>query len=80
MKIGAKEERDPSLPHHRSLELCRTSQPDAELSAELGVKGKKWMLLARTAHNVFVKITAFHTVKTMLAKRLHYSECSDFFC
>lgn len=79
MKVGAKEERDPSLPHHQSLELCRTSQPDAELSAGLGMKGKKWVLLARTVHNVFVRIMAFQTAKTMLAERMYYSECSDFF-
>lgn len=34
-------------------------------------------LLARTAHNVFVKIMAFQTVKTMLAERMYYSKCSD---
>lgn len=45
----------------------------------LGTKGKKWVLLARTAHNVFVKIMAFQTVKTMLAERMYYSECSNFF-
>lgn len=78
VKIGTKKERDPSLPHHLSLELCKSS-PTCELSAGLGMKGKKWVMLARTAHNVFVKIMAFQTVKTMLAERMYYSECSDFF-
>lgn len=80
VKIGAKKKQHPSLPHHWSLELCGSSQTRAELSAGLGMKGKKWVLLARAAHNVFVKIMAFQTVKTMLAERMYYSECSDFFC
>lgn len=63
---------------HQSLQLCRTSQPGAKQSAGLGIKGKKWVLLARTAHNVFIKTIAFQMVKTMLAERIHYSECSDF--
>lgn len=79
MKTGAKEDQDPSLSHHHSLELCRTSQANTELSTGLGMKGKKWVLLARTAHNVFIKIMAFQTIKTMLAERMYYSECSDFF-
>lgn len=78
VKIGTKRERDPSLPHPLTLELCRSS-PTCELSAGLSMKRKKWVLLARTAHNVFVKIMAFQTVKTMLAERMYYSECSDFF-
>lgn len=43
------------------------------------MKGKKWVPVARNAHNVFVKIMAFQTEKTMLAERMYYSECSEFF-
>lgn len=63
---------------HQSAELRRASQPDAEPSTGLGVMGKKWALLARAALNVFVKIMAFQTVKTMLAERMYYSECADY--
>lgn len=78
MTIGA-EERASSQPRHPSLEQCGTSQPEAKLSADLNMKGGKWMLLARTAGNVFIKTIAFQTVKTTLAERMYYSEGSDFF-
>lgn len=37
------------------------------------------MLLAGAAQSVFVKIMALQAVKTVLAERMYYSECADFF-